>query len=47
LNQERKSFLIYNYSKVGVVGKFELPRAHASYEMDKKNKSMFSNKQFI
>ena len=41
---EEKIFSYIVYSKIGVVGKFELPHARASYELSGKTKQMFSNK---
>jgi hypothetical protein len=41
---QEKLFSYIIYSKVGVIGKFELPNAHANFEISGKRKSMFSNK---
>lgn len=41
---QEKIFSYIIYSKVGVVGKFELPKARAAYEHNSKLKTMFSNK---
>ena len=48
LNQgESRIFTYIIYSKIGVVGKFELPNAHAMYEKDGKLKEILSNRSFF
>lgn len=44
---EEKVFSYIIYSKIGVVGKFELPPAKASYEKDGDMKISYSNKSFF
>jgi len=43
---ESRLFTYIIYSKIGVVGRFELPNAHATYEKDGKIKEAFSNRSF-
>ena len=43
---ESRVFSYIIYSKIGVVGKFELPNASAVYEKDGKIKQITSNKSF-
>ncbi|MEK6871702.1 MAG: hypothetical protein AABX16_02255 [Nanoarchaeota archaeon] len=48
LNQgESRIFTYIIYSKIGVVGTFELPNAHAMYEKDGKLKEILSNRSFF
>jgi hypothetical protein len=44
--EETRIFTYIIYSKIGVVGRFELPDAKAVYEKDKKIKEVYSNKSF-
>jgi len=44
---EERIFTYIIYSKVGVVGRFELPSAHATYEKDGKIKESESNRSFF
>ncbi len=47
LNKDEERFFSYIiYSKVGVVGKFELPNARATYERNSKIKEATSNRSF-
>jgi hypothetical protein len=43
---EERIFTYIIYSKIGVVGKFELPEAHAFYEKEGKIKEALSNRSF-
>jgi len=43
---ESRVFTYIIYSKIGVVGKFELPSAHATYEKEGKVKETTSNRSF-
>ena len=44
---EEKVFSYIIYSKIGVIGKFELPPAKATYEKDGDMKTSYSNKSFF
>ncbi len=44
---EERVFTYIIYSKINVVGRFELPSAHASYETDGKTESVLSNQVYF
>ena len=46
MKDEERIFTYIIYSKVGIVGRFELPEARATYEKDGKAKSTTSNRSF-
>ncbi len=45
-NGESRIFTYIIYSKIGVVGRFELPEARASYEKDGQIKEVYSNRSY-
>jgi len=43
---EERTFTYVVYSKIGLIGRFELPRARATYEIEDKKKESLSNKTY-
>ena len=44
---EERVFTYIIYSKINIIGKFELPAAHATFEKDGKHDKVYSNRAYF